>query len=124
MKKELTAHLQEHISELNNIDASFNAIWEQNQQHQKHFDALNNLEKILTDVLNKIDRFYTPAYAYNRALNEISEILRRFHAIFIERIPGQLSMEECRLRILGILEGMIKELVSFDVPSKNDPKFG
>jgi hypothetical protein len=60
---------------------------------------------------------------YNQKISDLECYLGAFKMFYGEIPAGGLSMEDCRLRIIEIVKGMILELEKFNIPSKNDPKF-
>jgi len=123
MKEKIIEELKVFKDKLSEIDANYNSIFESNNEHKIQIETLRNIEIILTDIRSKVGRFYTKNYIYNNELKNISDYLLPYKSYFGEIFFGGISMEDCRLRIIKILEGMINELEKYGIPSKNDIKF-
>ena len=123
MKEKLIEELKKFKADLTAIDALFVNIWEQTSEHKKHIDKLREIETLMVDIRNRVDRFYTKEFQYNKTLNDLSQYLNAFKMFYGEIPPGGLSMEDCRLRLIAVLDGIINELEQYDLPSSADPKF-
>jgi len=124
MKEKLIEEFKGFQINLKGIDANYNNIRENNSEHKKHSDTLRNIELILSDILNRINRFYTEKYQYFIELDQISKILKDFRVYYGEtHMYLGLTMEDCKIRIIGILDGIINELTLYDTPSNSDLKF-
>lgn len=123
MKEKLITELNEFKNALSIIDARHSTIWEADNEHKKHFETLRSIDTILTNIRNRIDRFYSKGFQYNKELADLSKYLLAYRVFFGEFYPGCLSMEDCKLRVISILEGIVIELENYDIPSKKDPKF-
>ena len=123
MKEKLIKDLKEFKNKLAEIDAKYDTIKEDGFEHKKHIDTLRSIDSILINIRNRTDRFYTKDYEYNRKLSDLDSYLNALKVFYGEIPPGGLSMEDCRLRIIEIVKGMINELEKYDIPSDKDPKY-
>ena len=123
MKEKLIEELKKFKVALTAIDARYETIKEQRFEHKKHIDTLREIETIMVDIRNRVDRFYTKEFQYNKTLNDLSQYLNALKMFYGEIPPGGLSMEDSKLRLISVLDGIINELEQYDLPSSADPKF-
>ncbi len=123
MKEELIEELKNFKTKLNSIDARYETIKENGFEHIKHISTLREIEIILIHIQNRVDRFYTKEYQYNVALKNLTQYLNAFKKFYGEIKNMGIAMEDCKQRIIGIIEGIIEELQKYDFPSDKDPKF-
>jgi len=124
MTKKLLEEFSVFQEKLKVINAQYENIKEDNFEHKKHLTTLREIEMILVDIRYRIDRFYSERYQYRKELEKIASALIGFRVYYGElHISFGLTMDDCRVRIIKILEGMFKELEFYGLPSENDPKF-
>lgn len=123
MKEKLIEELKKFKADLTSIDARYETINQTGFEHKKHIDTLREIEIIMIHIHNRVDRFYTKEFQYHRTLNDLSQYLNALKMYFGEIPPGGLSMEDCKLRLISVLDGIINELEQYDLPSNADPKF-